>query len=780
VIDSTRRTALGGLLAGSLIPAACSGEASSTTTPLSVASGGILRPGRRWNGTAGSGGEPPAQSDQPLGRLLPDERFTGGFSAAPGEWVHGEGIRITALGLPPQPADGDEINYFKEAVFYLEGNAVRVTEWSVNKTPVRLYDGTTAPQGSIGFSIELGAGEGPVTAGDAILYCYLRGEHGLERRIELPLVINVDRTLDRSRPTRFVDPVDGNDGNAGTRAAPWKTIGRGLYDRGVGNGGLLVLTRAGRYVEDANSMPGMRPLKNDRAIEVRPVKGLRPDQVVITRTDRYQPDSRWVINARLTHFYGVTVDLSKMPRIMGAPGTAVAFYGCQLLDRDRLYGEKDATGRSTGLNLGNGDIKRRDIFPILANTGQGFYLLETLFIAPATFGPRLYRNVKALCSTDSLQGGSGYDNLVIDGYDVVIEDSAPTRMHLPDTLSVEAVTREGPGKSGIVVRDMGGMGAMRRGPDLRVRIVSGASAALKPLQLVSSDPVARKIVVEGDLLGKVSPGDAIMGFQIFHSDFMQQSGVFKPDQRGMHNTTIFRYRAHSPMVQLVFTQGFVPLQPGSRITTEGARFRLESAAGGNLILPDDLLQLQGGVEPGEYRIVKSFDVASQSGVLMEPFGADQSGTLVARSKAMTDFVMALSILRKTEENWSMGQFLHGHRNVLLAQSTFISPPNCLSFRNKTPGHGHRNHVHLFNLCTSIDAQTPDLPRYGLRVAHTHVLQGKARGKFGRARDASIEFGEQERYKPFRDQLRMGRKPLIPFDSFGNPVDENAPVGAVSV
>jgi len=780
VIDVTRRAAVGGLLIGSIAPAACSGAASSAHKGAPGGRGNGLRPGRNWNGTAGSGGTAPAQSDVPMGTLVPDERFIGGFSAAPGQWIHGEGIRITALGLPPQSANSSEINYFKEAVFYLEGNTVTVTDWSVNQTPVRMYDGRMAPQGSIGFSVEIGAGEGPVTAGDAILYCYLRGEHGLERRIELPLVINVDRSLDAQRPTRYVDPVDGDDSAAGTQSAPWKTIARGLTSRGVGNGGLLILTRAGRYVEDRNSVPGMSAIDNARVIEVKPADGLLPDQVVITRTDRFLPDPRWGIPARRVHFHGVTVDMSKFPRIMGMNGTKVGFFGCQLLDRDRMYGERDAAGRSMGLNLFKSDPRVRDILPLMPYLGDhGFYLLETLFEGTSPIAPRLFRNVTAKLSTDAFQGGADYDNVVVDGYDAVIGEPASIRLHTPESLTVESVAREGRGTA-ITVRDAADLSPLKKVWDLQVRVLSGAGAGPKQHQLLLADPASRRIVVEDDLVGTLAPGDQIMVYAIFHVDFMQQGGVRRPDQRGMRNTTVFRYHAEAPTAQLFLTQAFVALLPNSVITTNGTAFRIASPSGQNEILPDDVLQLQGGAQPGEYRFVKSFDKATGSGVLLEPFSRDQTSAPVERAKTMTDFVMALSTLRKTGHSYEMGQFQHGHRNFLLAQNTFISEPACLTFRSKAPGHGHRNHVQLFNLCTRIDADLPELPSWGLRIEHAHLLQGKPRGKFCRLRDVALRFGEKERYQPPKEILRIGRKPLIPFDSFGNPVDAGSPVGSLSV
>jgi len=95
-------------------------------------------------------------------------------------------------------------------------------------------------------------------------------------------------------------------------------------------------------------------------------------------------------------------------------------------------------------------------------------------------------------------------------------------------------------------------------------------------------------------LGTLVPGDQIMVYAIFDVDFMQQGGVRRPDQRGMRNTTVFRYHAEAPTAQLFLTQAFVALLPNSVITTNGTAFRIASPSGQNDILPDDVLQLQQG------------------------------------------------------------------------------------------------------------------------------------------------------------------------------------------
>ncbi|MHA6720025.1 hypothetical protein ACX40Y_11310 [Sphingomonas sp. RS6] len=712
---------------------------------------------------------------------MPDERFTGGFSAVPGEWLHGEGIRITALGLPPQPASGGEINYFREAEFYLEGNSVTVTEWSVNQTPVRMHDGSVAPQGSIGFSVEIGAGEGAVTAGDAILYCYLRGEHGLERRIEIPLVINVDRTLDATRRKGFVDPVAGRDDATGTRAAPWRTLHRALDLKGVGDGGLVTLLRPGTYVEDANVTPGSRAMDNRRMIEVVAADGLRPDQVIITRSARVAPEGRWVVPARAVHFKGLTIDLSKMLRIQSrVPDYTLGFSACRLVDGAGENGPRGARGLDVGYNLSAGPPAMRDaVNNPLPYARGGVFLTESLFVNYTTQGARLYRNVTARESTDSFAGGSGYDDVVIDGYFVTMTRSFHQRVHAQPDLIVQSAAR---GPSGATLVQLAGAAdfpRMGRRPDCRATIVSGGLGGRDGVQVLAADPSSNQLLLEGDLTA-LAPGDRLRFYLIWHADFCQQQGVLRPEQRGMRNTTIFRYRATSPTAQLFLTQGAVKLEEGTVMSTRGRRFKLESASGRpNQVLSDDVLRILSGPQSGEYRLVDHYDAASGTGELLEQFSADQNSVSIGRGKSMVGFAMALSILRKTGDGAEMGQFQDGHRNFVTAQNSFFSQPRCLTFRNRSPGHGHRNHVQLFNLCTRMDADTPDLPSEGLRIERCHFLEGRARGEGGVSRGGSLRFDDELRYQPLSRQQTYGTRPLIPFDSFGRSVTSASPVGAIA-
>jgi Putative Ig domain len=190
---------------------------SAISLAISLSSVPVLSPAASWPGTPDHV-TAPDESTTPSGTLVPDEQFTAVFSAIPGQWVHGQGVKITVVGLPPQPAATDAINYFKECAFFLEGSSALVTDWSVNDMPVTLWDGRVIPQGSIGFTVEIGAGVGAVKAGDAVLYAYVRAEHGLERRISIPLVINVDGSID-AVPLDFTGPL----ANAyrADLAAPW-------------------------------------------------------------------------------------------------------------------------------------------------------------------------------------------------------------------------------------------------------------------------------------------------------------------------------------------------------------------------------------------------------------------------------------------------------------------------------------------------------------------------------------------------------------------------------
>jgi hypothetical protein len=195
-------------------------------------------------------------------------------------------------------------------------------------------------------------------------------------------------------------------------------------------------------------------------------------------------------------------------------------------------------------------------------------------------------------------------------------------------------------------------------------------------------------------------------------------------------------------------------------------------------MPNDVLRLSSGDQAGEYRFVEAYDPATGTGTLIEPYSHDQAGASVGRGKTMNGLVVALSVLRKTGSGFEMGQFQDGHRNFVLAHNAFFSQPMCLTFRNKNKGHGHRNHVQLFNLYTRLDADTPELPRDGLRIERNHFLSGRSRGEAGKLGGHALRFDGDTRYAPFEGQQTVGAKPLIPFDAFGRPITASSPVGAI--
>lgn len=219
----------------------------SVTTRAPIA---VLNPPSGWDGTRTWGSRPslPVASLTPYGIYSQDEQVTGNLLVTPGQWIHQKDKFVTAVFFGPQMTDMDLLNYSAEAVFWLEGNTVSVTEWSKIMVNTLQLDGSYAMMPQIGFTVELGAGLGSVTAGDATIAVTMRAQHGLERVMSRNIVLNVDGKLDPIR-IDFVSDFTSQTIGSKALAAPFSgatgtytayASNRSSYQIGLVNGSTAV------------------------------------------------------------------------------------------------------------------------------------------------------------------------------------------------------------------------------------------------------------------------------------------------------------------------------------------------------------------------------------------------------------------------------------------------------------------------------------------------------------------------------------------------------------
>lgn len=135
--------------------------------------------------------------------------------------------------------------------FILEGSSVTLTGgqlWSYNPE-MDMY----------GATVRLESRPGLAANGSCLarLYAVVRPVNGVDKVISTVIALNTDARVVRN--TRWIDPVAGNDANAGTQAAPWKTFERWL-NKAQANGGVpsgsIVYARAASYTMGAIAKSG--------------------------------------------------------------------------------------------------------------------------------------------------------------------------------------------------------------------------------------------------------------------------------------------------------------------------------------------------------------------------------------------------------------------------------------------------------------------------------------------------------------------------------------------
>jgi hypothetical protein len=465
----------------------------------------------------------------------------------------------------------------------------------------------------------------------------------------------------------------------------------------------------------------------------------------------------------------------------------VAFLGCRLIDSNGANGPVDANGYDIGYTQLGGSLRESvgTLFP--ASNGSRAYLAECEFVNYHLVGAYLYRNVTAEVSADVFATGGGtnesdaYDNVVVDGYTASMTRSFQQRLSVETELEVaSAVYSAGTGRTVITLSGSPTIASFAAGvaPDRFVQVVTG-SAAGTTLPNYAMDNSVKTVTVTGDLSALAS-GDKIRAYTIWHADFCQQQGINTPTQRGIRNTTLTRYRGISPTAQLFLTQGLVPWVPSNvavTITTSGTSFTLSSA---QTFRAGDVIRLTTGAQAGQARMIAADGTSTTTGTLLEPFTANQAGATCLRGKTMQGFAMYMSILHKTGTADELGQFQEGHRNFVIAHSTFLgrrsTSLDTISFRNSlAQAHGHRNHKQLFNIYGQVvsDSSFPTTAD-GLRLQYSQYLSGTDRGGDGKVGDPSLD---TVTYLPEGDVLYLDRKPLVPFDINGTPLNP-VPVGAV--
>lgn len=856
------------------------GTPTPTPTPTP-----LLAPSTSWDGTTSWVGRTvPTESTTPLGTLVQDEKFGGYFSAVPGMWVHGSGKKITVLGLPPQPTDSTTINYFKEAVFWLEGTTTTVTNWSVSDNPVLMPDGTTMPQGSIGFTVEIGAGLGSIKSGDAVLYCTLRGDHGLERLVSLPIVVNVDSSLDPvgidftvspgglsagtltsswtgatgtytvffsstssrvsrvitltngltaatwtggtapassgtrawlNRPKFFVDYTNGSDSNIGNKSGSgnaWKTHLKAHTS--VLNGSYVEMAN-GTYLEDSNTGTGST---QTRMVEFRPSSSwTNAGDIVISRTTRLSPAREWNPRIQKCHYFGVTVDMTKIVFMYGTGNPCVLAFSAYRMTDVAANGPVDGSGYDIGYNVTAGTAAQQDGATIMfqGSNGARTYLTEGEYTCYHMLGAFLYRNVTGAYATDAFASGGNaateadnYDNVVVDNYIPTAIRSFQQRMHLESELTVASTAFNTP-TAGKTTITMSGSPTLANSTTARtdtgMQVVTGSMAGTyfaAPTQASATFTV----VVNGDATGLVA-GDKVRTFVIWHGDFAQQQGVntnANQAYRGNRNWVMSRYDGSGPYTQLFLIQAstdWLGSPPTVTLQTSGGDGRDITFSTSSTWRDGDVVRLLDGPQAGEYTMMDGDGTGLTSGRIKWAFSTAQGSARASkRGKTLDGFVMYCSRLRKTSvaddpavpgrKANEFGQFAEGSKNFVMAHNTFLGARdvdlvtigwrnnitvtgNIANDRANTTAHGNKNSKFLFNVIGQIYSDVAPFPSVGLKLQRNQFMTGTDPDGSGQVGSTTLD---PTTSLPDSGCLTIGVQPLVPFDINGNPITSSSKCG----
>lgn len=232
-----------------------------------------LQPGAAYTGALDSGGyTPPAVQMRGSGNPFPavasmsipyemgtkPSAFgqTARLPQSDGTWW----FESTADNYVTVSSDIGDLSWVESVTFVLEGASVTLTGdqlWQENPTvPLRDVPGKFLR----GATIRVESSPTATSSNDcrARLYAIVKPFNGEDRIISTVICLNTDGRF--VRPERYVDPVNGSDSNAGTLAAPWKTLSywlnRASGSSGVPNGGIVYCRTANEYTLGAIASAG--------------------------------------------------------------------------------------------------------------------------------------------------------------------------------------------------------------------------------------------------------------------------------------------------------------------------------------------------------------------------------------------------------------------------------------------------------------------------------------------------------------------------------------------
>jgi hypothetical protein len=745
----------------------------------------VITPGVLWDGTAGSGGSAPAQSDTIRGTGTFNERAIGHADIFDYDWIHATTYITVGAGILDPGR-----KWIEEVEIYLEGTELTITEQTKN------------PQtGSVGWTFGVQSPSG--TNGDANLYVYIRGYEGMERRVLIPLTLNTDGA-GLSRTTYYIDCVSGNDTTGdGSNGTPWATVNKAL--RNATTGSIVKFKTAGTYTVDANQS-GVNTIA--RPLEFELGAGLTKGDVVIAKSTRAVNAGQWVLPVTKAIFKEVIIHADTINSVLGREGGYYILKDCDVIDRNGVSGPKYSYG-NVGADTASHIFAPTGSTPSIINWAA----YECYFVAGCPGFFKLERNCYKEAAGEEwvifdirFSDVRVFNTTVIRQEKVFAQRMAP-REAAATTLTVQSVAYADvvAGKTSIVATSDGNTLVATTGGDAeaagRVFWDTGALAHTNTLlfRLNSDDVTARRILITGDYSASIRAGDTFWVVQPVHADVGQWNAIsYSVADGGNTGNTVgenFYIQRKSVWCKNTAVDGnfqMLFLQPGPTsqsditavtLTTDGAGNGTLSSSGITLT-PGDCIKVRSGAQIGEARFVNTVASAT-SFTLVSDFSAAQSAVNWRVAKTVKDALWIGCRWRYTDGSYQLNssQLQNGHRHVGIVQCTHVDPS--LNFRDAVAGvYGARNCAVWDCLINDVASDTGGAPG-GFVFDGNWYISGSQYGT--NAGGGAVTLSGSKAYPPgsFTHMMRgesISSGPMLPYsvDSVKlSTVAANNPVGAVT-